>query len=369
MQPKVEAFRSAFTTAYRRFFSGRIARTTFVIRVAILLGVLFLLGAVTATILATSSPIVKDLFQALSLAMLALCLLGFISAYVKRLHDIGLRGYWAIALLIVAPAVLLWAFTTYTNYRWQQDHSFSTDSANGLLGWIILGIPLLVALWRSQPGENQFGPLPQPVEHITASRFNIAVIFGAAAILIPFCIHAGLFQHGVWVGRGVSAPNMPLVDSSRDGQTIMRCWNIKGVGAGSGHDDMGGVYRDSFKGGFDFVQKPDGQIDIVPVGQSHASSYLADGFKIVPYGLPQGTLSYEILDKLDRFMLVAYYDQGRPDETINFTTFSVGRVEDTFPNFQVVMSTALSQPKSPIKFVQFPLARGRLMVGDCTEML
>jgi uncharacterized membrane protein YhaH (DUF805 family) len=366
MQLNIDEIRASVAAAYGRLFGGRIARTSFVIRVVILLGVIALLGATALTILATSSTIVKDLYRVLFIGILVICLLGFVSAYVKRLHDIGFRGYWAIVALIGFPGLTIWALSSYAEYRWFQDKSFNTADVNELTGWIAFGVPLLLALWRGDPNENRFGPVPQPVEHITASKFNLAALGGAAVILIPLCIYAGLFQRGVWVGRGEVAPAMPTVGGSggsAEGFAFMKCWNVKGVGAGSGKGDLGGVYRDSFDGAFDFVQKPDGQIDIIPLGQENGKSYLADGFKIVPYGLPQGRISYGDANKLDRFMLVAYYDQGGLEGTINFTTFTIGRVEDSYPDFQVVMSTALSQPKQEI--IPFPLARGRLMIGDC----
>lgn len=368
MRLNSEGIRSSVVGYYRRLFGGRIARTTFVIRAVVLIGVIALLAAPAMTILAPSSTILKDLYKALFLAVLALCLLGFVSAYVKRLHDIGLMGYWAIVALIGIPALAAWGISSYGDYRWRLDHSFSTADTNEIAGWIFLALPLLFALWKGEPNENRFGPVPQSVEHIASSKFNLAAIIGAAVILIPTSIYAGLFQRGVWVGRGEGTPAMPMVGlsgSSSDGFTFMKCWNVKGVGAGTGDGDLGGVYRDSFAGAFDFVQKPDGQIDIVPVGQMTGESYLEDGFKIVPYGLPQGKVSYGSADKLDRFMLVAYYDQGGPEGTVNFTTFSVGRDDDSYPEFQVVMSTGLSQPKSAAEIIKFPLARGKLMVGDC----
>lgn len=368
MQLDTDAFKSLVANAYRRLFGGRISRTTFVIRTVILFGAIALLSAPIFTILAPSSTILKDLYKALFFVMLALCLLGFVSAYVKRLHDMGLRGYWAFVGLIGVPALAASGISSYGDYRWRLDHSFNTANTNEIAGWIFLALPLLFALWRGEPHVNRFGIVPQPVEHITASKFSLAAIIGAAVTLIPTSVYAGLFQRGVWVGRGEGTPSMPTVGlsgTSSEGFTFMKCWNVKGVGAGSGEGELGGVYRDSFAGAFDFVQLPDGQIDIVPVGQMTGESYLEDGFKIVPYGLPEGKVSYGSTDKLDRFMLVAFYDQGGPEGTINFTTFSVGRVEDSYPDFQVVMSTGLSQPKSAAEIAEFPLARGKLMVGDC----
>jgi uncharacterized membrane protein YhaH (DUF805 family) len=365
MQLEIDWIKSSIASAYRRLFGGRIARTTFVIRVAVLFAAGYLMAAPINTVLAPSSQILKDLYLLLFFAMLALCLMGFASAYVKRLHDIGFRGYWALVALIGIPGLVAWGISSYGDYRWRLDNSFNTADTNELAGWIFLALPLLVALWKGEPKENRFGPVPQPVEHFTASKFNIAAVGAAAAILIPLCIYVGLFQHGVWVGRGATAPTMPLIDSMSEGRVFMKCWNMKGVGAGSGEGSLSGVYRDSFEGVFDFVQMPDGRIDIIPAGQAFGKSYIADGFRIVHYGLPDTGSGYFYVGELNQFMLAAIFDQGGPDAATNYTTFTFGRSDETFPEFQVVMTSAISSSENAVGLAKFPRARGRLMVGDC----
>lgn len=320
------------------------------------------------TILAPSTKILKDLYLVLFLGMLALCLLGFVSAYVKRLHDMGFRGYWAVVALIVIPGLTMWGLSSYSSYRWNQDHSFNTADVNELVPWIAFGLPLLLALWKGKAGENKFGTVPPPVEHFTASKFNIAALGGAAVILIPLCIYIGLFQPGVWIGRGGSAPSMPFIGSAGEGTVFMKCWNVKGVGAGSGEGRLSGVYRDGYEGVFDFVQLPDGRIDIVPAGgKAVEKSFIADGFRIYPYGLnlPQDRLKL-IEEKLDQFMLVAVFDQGGAGAATNFTTFTFGPSDKIFPSYHVVMTSAISSSADPARgLVKFPRARGRLMIGDC----
>ncbi len=365
MQFDVGEIKSAICTAYQRLFGGRIARTTFAIRVAILGATIFILGAPLFTILAPSSKTLKDVYLVLFLGMLALCVLGFVSAYAKRLHDIGLRGYWALVTVIGLPAIIAYGIDDYESYRYNLDPTDPSNLNDGLLA-VMLALPLLIAMWRGEKGENRFGPVPEPVEHFAASKFNIAAVTGAAAILIPTCIYAGLFQSGVWVGRG--NPSMPHIDSNADGVRFMRCWHVKGVGAGSGEGRLSGVFRNSYEGAvFDFFVTPNGQFDIATAGGINNNSYLADGFKIVPYGLklPDDGSRYVSVRGLDRFMLVAIFDQGGSGADINYTTFAFGRNKGTWPEYHVVMTSALSSPAMATDFVKSPEARGRLMIGDC----
>lgn len=367
MPLSVDGIKGAIAAGFHRLVGGRIARTTFAIRVAILVGAIYLLALPLSTILTPSSKILKDLYLALFLGMLAVCLIGIVSAYVKRLHDIGLPGYWAVVALIGIPVLIGWGLTSYAAYSWRQDNSFETAEVNELAAWLVFGVPLLIALWRGQPKKNRFGEVPLPVEHFAASRSNIVALGGAAAILIPTSIYVGLFQRGVWVGRSDLAPSMPMIGSTGEGQVFMKCWNVKGVGAGTGKGSLSGIYRDGYEGVFDFVQLPDGRIDIVPAGQAVSKSYLADGFRIVPYGLNLPRDRDRLInEKLDQFMLVAVFDQGGQDAAVNFTAFTFGPSEKRFPPYEVVMTTGLSSSDDATGgLATFPRARGRLMIGDC----
>ncbi|HYU96509.1 MAG TPA: hypothetical protein VE989_10125, partial [Sphingomicrobium sp.] len=66
------------------------------------------------------------------------------------------------------------------------------------------------------------------------------------------------------------------------------------------------------------------------------------------------------------FMLVAAFDQGGAGGTINFTTFAFGKSEEVFPQYHVVMTSGISSSTESLDgLVEFPTARGRLMIGDC----
>lgn len=367
MQFDLAKIKNAGVAASRSLFGGRIARTTFAIRVAILVAVVVVLAAPINTILAPSSKTLKDVYLALSLCVFVVCLIGIVSAYVKRLHDMGLRSYWALATLILLPMAIIGLGSLYIDHRYNSDHSYNTSELVGLIGSMALIAPFLIAMWRGDKEENKFGPVPDPVEHVGASKFNIAAVIGAAAILIPTSIYAGLFQSGVWVGRGDMAPSMPMIDSNSSGRLLAKCWNIKGVGAGTGEGPLGGVYRDGYGGSvLDFVVSEDGVIDIIPAGETFSKAYRADGFQIHSYGL-DATDGYISVGKRDRFMIAAVYDGSQtPDGNVNFTTFSFAKTGEIWPEWQMVMSTGMSLGAGGIPSLgQSEQARGRLMIGDC----
>lgn len=359
--------KEAGATAYQQLFGGRIARTTFAIRIAVFVAVVGILEAPIGTVLASSSKTLRDAYLALSLSVLAVCGMGFVSAYVKRLHDIGLGGFWALAALIGVPSVVGFGGSVYQDYRYDLDPNSFLDLSgfNDALFAVSIALPILLGFWRGQRGENRFGAPPESVEHFLASKYNVAAVAGAAAILIPTCIYVGLFQSGLWVGRNSTTPSMPMIDSNSRGRLLAKCWNIKGVGAGTGEGPLGGVYRDSYDDQvFDFVASDGGEIDIVPAGNAISKAYRADGFDIYPFGLTASKGQISVGD-VRRFMIAAVYDGSQePDGNVNFTTFSFAKTGKTWPEWQVIMTSGMNLKENPL-YESAEQGRGRLMVGDC----
>ena len=365
-QPGADRVRNALRAVAGWLFGGRIARTTFAIRVIVFALTIFIIGVPLNTILATSSKTLNDIYGALFLGMLAVCLIGFISVYVKRLHDIGLRGYWAFVALIGIPAIIIWLGGVYTDYRYENEGlSANLSGFDNVLIPIALILPVLLALWKGQAGENRFGPPPEAVEHFTASKFNVAAAIGAAAILIPTSIYVGLFQSGVWVGRGRLPPPMPMIDSNSSGRLLAKCWNIRGVGAGTGEGALSGIYRDGYGGSvLDFVVSESGEIDIIPAGETFAKAYRSDGFRITSYGLDT-SVPYVTAQELDRFMIVAVFEgDGILSTNVNYTSFSFAKTDESGLRWQVIMTTGMSLGASGLLNDE-EQARGRLMIGDC----
>jgi len=366
MPTDMDRLKTGIAAGYTRLFGGRMALATLSLRTAILIGVIFLIDWPISSFLASSTKSLREVYFVGGMILAMFCIVGFVSAYVRRLHDFGLRGYWAIVALIVLPVAIIAGGSAYNDYRWNLDNSFNTADLNGIIGSVALIPPLLVGIWRGDRTENKFGPVPPPIEHALTSRFSVLAAIGAAIILVPTCIYAGLFQSGVWVGRGGTTSAMPMMESNVLGVRFMKCWNVKGVGADSGVGSVSGMYRDGYTGSmFDFLVTPTGGIDIAMAGERGGNSYIADGFRIIPYGLklPDDDSGYINLKGVDRFMLVAIFDQGGPGAAINYTTFAFARNGDTWPVYHVVMTTALSSPSDAL--VEFPAARGKLMIGDC----
>lgn len=354
--------------AYSGLFEGRISRTTFLIRTGVIAASIWVVGKPLQTILSTSSKTIQDFYLGFGIAFFLACLLGFISAYVKRLHDFGLPGWWAILFLIGIPVAIASAGTSYSSYRYELDYAASLSGFNDVVSALMHSLPILIALWRGSKSENKFGPAPSPVEHLLSSKFTVFALLGAAVMVIPTSIYVGLFQSGVWVGRDNKFEAPPLMESNVPGIRFMQCWNLRGVGAGSGKGEGSGVYRDGYSGNmFDFIVTPSGQIDIAMAGERASASYLDDGFRIIPYGLETAIQDsgYINVRELDKFMLVAIFDAGTKDSATNYTTFAFARNKDGVPDYNVVMTSAISTSPNLTAWAKFPAAKGRLMVGDC----
>lgn len=361
----LNSVRDRFNRLYRSVFNGRIARATFVVRVAILAAVVYATAAPLTTVLVTSSKTLRDAYAAVFVIIFAACLFGFVSAYVKRLHDIGWRGVWAFPLLIGVPFVVIQIGEAYSRYRYSVEEM---PDLSGLYDWLFLtaiAMPFIAALVKGQSSENAFGQPPKPIEHIAESRLTLATVGASAVLLVPTLIYVGLFQSGVWVGRGDSAPSMPMIQGNSEGNVFAKCWNFKGVGAGTGKGPLSGIYRDGYAGSvFDFVAFADGSIDIVPGGENFAKPYRADGFNVAAYGLRSTDGIVRVADG-KRFLIAAVYDgAGRPDPTVNFTTFAFSRTGEIWPEWQAVMATGLSVSDKSLLAMK-EQGRGRLMVGDC----
>lgn len=368
MVSAIEKVKAQGLLAYNATFAGRISRTTFLIRLGVIAACVWIVGLPLTTIISTSSKTIEDIYQVAGLAFFAFCLIGFFSAYVRRLHDFGLAGWWAAVFVIGVPIAIASAAGSYSSYRYAQDYAASLSDFQDVISILMLVIPIGIALWKGNTDENRFGPVPPPVEHLLGSKFSQFAILGAIAIVIPTSVYVGLFQNGVWVGRGTTFEAPPIMESNVPGVRFLHCWNLKGVGAGSGTGEGSGVYRDGYSGNvFDFVITPSGQIDIAMAGERASSSYLTDGFKIIPYGLETATSEsgYINVRELDKFMLVAIFDNGGKDAAINYTAFTFSRNKDGYPDYKVVMTSAISMSPAATKLALIPAARGRLMIGDC----
>ena len=57
-----QTWKAGIASGYVRFFGGRIARATFALRAAILIGVVFVIAAPISTVLASSTKTLRDAY-------------------------------------------------------------------------------------------------------------------------------------------------------------------------------------------------------------------------------------------------------------------------------------------------------------------
>jgi len=350
-------------------FAGRISRTTFALCAGLYAAIFWLLFLPVTTFLWTSPKTLVDAHMVFFFGMFFALLIGFVRQYVRRLHDVGFHGLWAIIPLVAIPAGVLYLGSEYSARRSAADFTDNTSDVVSITGWLAIGLPLLIGLWRGNPETNRFGQPPQLVEHVWASRFNRAVIVTTAAAVVMVSIFAGFVQDGIWVGRSEYGFGMPIIDSNPAGRQFMKCWGIRGIGAGTGKGPLKGFYRDGYDDVvFDFSVLPDGNLDVTTAGKTVAKSYRRDGFKIISYGLQGASDDPQFLNvrEADHFMVLAMYDDGSAGSLVNYTTFAFSR-GDSGLDYEMIMSTTLSGPRdtSPTKF---PAARAKLMIGDCMPM-
>ena len=145
--------RSQIIEAFRKFstYSGRAGRSeywTFAGFGLVCVVLAFLLGPLFAFVAAI------------------LCAVPGVALLVRRLHDVGRSGWWAILPVVVVPAwLLVWALSAAAALAVRVDTLdnpiyFMTASAI-MLAVVTAFVGLLVQ--PSQPGDNFFGPNPNEV--------------------------------------------------------------------------------------------------------------------------------------------------------------------------------------------------------------
>lgn len=342
--------------AMQWLIDGRLARVGFLGRIALYFGLMVLLGWPATTFLQTSSKTVRDLYYLLSLITVALCLLGIVKAYTERLRDAGLSQWWAPVFLIAPGAAAGWLSQLYVERRISEG-TLDDAPIMAAVMTIAFGAPLVLALWRESVGVDQPGA-SAPTKPWSRQGVELLATGLALLIVIPTSIYAGLFQDGVWVGRTYAS--MPLMDSGRR-HKFLKCWNLKGVGAGSGDGSLSGIYRDAYgEQVVDFFRGEDEGFDFAFVGGSDGRSFREQGFQVAAAGIAD-TDQYDLPG---RFMINAAYQDGSADSVVNYTTFAFSRSSDSFRGYHVVMTVSQSLPENyPLQ--DFPRARAKVMIGDC----
>lgn len=161
MPINVARLKARTATGYARAFGGRMSRATFALRAAILIGVMCITIAPVSTILSPSTKTLRDAYGLAAFILTLFCLVGFVSAYVRRLHDIGLRGYWALVALILLPLAIFAGGIEYNDYRWNLDHAYDTAELGSVLGFLALIPTIMFAMWRGEKPQTGSAPSPR----------------------------------------------------------------------------------------------------------------------------------------------------------------------------------------------------------------
>lgn len=337
-------------------FGGCLSRSEFIARFVLYVGLLALVGWPLTTFLNTSTKTFRDLYIFFAVIVLALSLFGILRSYVQRVRDGGWRWWWA-PIFLVAPALALgWLGSLYVNYR-GSDLTFDPLPTIEAITWTAFAAALALALWRGA-GRAETQPAGA---FFRRNRLELLTTALAVLTVIPSAIYGGLFQDGVWIER--TDVGMPITDSGRR-HKLVKCWNLKGIGAGTEGGPVSGIYRDGYEGQvIDFFRAEDGSYDLAFLGGDDARSFREQGFQVRALNIANP----DAYDLPDRFMITATYGGEKQDTTVNFTTFAFARTPSSMTSYQMIMTTSLMLPKWEM-LPSYPKVRARLMIADCQRV-
>lgn len=144
----------SFSTGFFSF-SGRLNRLAFFLR---LLGVIILPTLVLLATLAVVSLAPILVFPAMGLVILLAILttIAYIALHVRRLHDMGLSGFWYLLILAISIAGRPDEFVEQLRFL-----DYPVDSTFAMIARIIsLAILLVLLFCPGTDGANKYGPDP-----------------------------------------------------------------------------------------------------------------------------------------------------------------------------------------------------------------
>lgn len=349
----------------RRFaasiFGGRHSRSAWALDSILYLAVIALLLVAPSTFLWTSPQPLRELYMAYAIGAAALCGLGTVLSFAKRLHDQNLNGLWSIPVLIGLPWALFSAAQWWVTKLYEKQNIVSSDAYYGFAEAIFLIVVLVVALRPAKEAER-FGPRYHPRDVLRPRHPSAFLTILALAVLVPTSIYAGFFQDGLWVRREqYSYYVSPAVGTLAGGTAFATCGNAKGVTATAQEGTDSQFVRDAIGGTWSIVVLPDGTLDIQTFSSQQILSYQDDGFSITGRGLRLGSYSSLARD-VDHFMIVAEAPMtagGVANVTVlNFVRRQTG--------FQVLISSSRILGKGGILTPTNPRASTFLMMADCS---
>lgn len=167
-------------------FSGRMNRLGFFLRILFIIifpiAVGFLMGMIApflAILGALGFLFAIMIFIAVIVMIIAL-IISFYSLEVRRIHDIGLSGFWILALIILSCV----SFTIdYSHYNFSTDAlnyaimtgQYQPSMLNIINSLVQLGAFLVLLFWPGTKGSNQYGP-----DRLGRDFGSMAEVFGNA---------------------------------------------------------------------------------------------------------------------------------------------------------------------------------------------
>lgn len=143
-------------TVKNYFFSGRLNRIGYLIRLSMTLGALFLEGDIISNYY--NSFLINNYgFYLLLLALMMISVVYFFSIATRRLHDIGLSGSYLLILAVVW--FIIWPLTSLYNPETSQRPSTSTIIGYAVALSLSIGLFFLI-LKKGSVKSNQYGVAP-----------------------------------------------------------------------------------------------------------------------------------------------------------------------------------------------------------------
>ena len=297
--------------------------------------------------------------------------LGIGRLYVQRLHDMGVKGYWAFVALIAAPSALYYLSIEYSSWRSQSDNNFPTASWNEAVGYIILASIVIFSLFRGSDEDNAFGAKP---EAITLPHNEPQIRWTAiavAALGVPYFAYLGFFNDRVWVGRS-DYVKMPDKWTEAPDRAFMHCWGFKGISAyWNDKKDRentlvtfeNGFTRDGYEDTvFALYIDEQGAIDIVSNGKI-SISYKKDGFDVSlknPNNIKFQKYGWDKSPLAKNFMVTA--SVYNPIDSLQNETVMSFIKDNDYGGYKVIFTKNLVRGSGGIAG---PYVNGQVMIGNC----
>jgi len=366
-----ERIKSYFKFVMQRLWGGRVARPTLLLGTAIYIAFMIAVSWPSEMVHFVAPQLLWELYLAVGITVASGSVLGIGRLYVKRLHDMGMAGYWAFLALIAAPSVLYYISIEYSSWRWQSDNKFPTASWNEAVGYIVLAAIVIFSLFKGSDEDNAFGAKPEAISVPQNDPQIRWTAIAVAALGVPYFAYLGFFNDRVWVGRS-DYVNMPDKWTEAPDRAFMHCWGFKGISAyGNDKKDRentlvtfeNGFTRDGYEDTvFALYIDEQGAIDIVSNGK-RSISYKKDGFDVSlknPNNIKFQKYGWDKSPSAKNFMVTA--SAYEPIDSLQNETVMSFIKDNDYRGYKVIFTKNLVRGSGGIAG---PYVSGQVMIGNC----